>query len=211
MWGRDFDWYLFWPTWSTLTPKYGANWGFITWHWNCGQYALRSNIGQKLQMHQKNIQWIRIKVCWLNDWRPHRRPKSHNLWVFLFKVVLNPNFAVRHIFVTVTLFLGGVLPYCHRVRRPASSLSLFVTKSYISRTAWRRITQFYINLHTRRVYKQTGYDATIYFRLEVIDVRRGSKMTHPTALLLYISWTLWVKITQFYRHVHFCTGYDIYN
>ena len=33
-----------------------------------------------------------------------------------------------------------------------------------------RIAKFYTNVHTGRVYKHTGYDVTIYFRLAVMEV-----------------------------------------
>ena len=42
-WAADFDWYHFRPPRPTLTPPNaggrGSNWGFETWHWNCGKTA----------------------------------------------------------------------------------------------------------------------------------------------------------------------------
>ena len=44
--------------------------------------------------------------------------------------------------------------------------------------------------------------------------KKRSKMPHPTTSLLYISWTVWARITEFYRHIHadlpyICTEYDV--
>ena len=32
-------------------------------------------------------------------------------------------------------------------------------------------------------------------------------MSYPTVSLLYISWTIWGRITKFYRHIHACLHY----
>ena len=45
-------------------------------------------------------------------------------------------------------------------------------QSYISRTVWPTIIKFCENLHTCRLYNHTGYDVTLYFRSEVIGVRK---------------------------------------
>ena len=47
-----------------------------------------------------------------------------------------------------------------------------VRLSYISRTVQPRITEVYKNLHAGLVDNHTGYDITIDFRSDVIDVRK---------------------------------------
>ena len=56
-----------------------------------------------------------------------------------------------------------------------------VRQSYISRTVWPRLTKFGMILHTGWIYNPTGNDVTIYFRSEVIDVRKRSKIPPQTA------------------------------
>ena len=65
--------------------------------------------------------------------------------------------------------------------RTGVSLRTIARHSYISRTLWPRITKFYANLHTRRVYNHTGYDVTNYFRSEATATKQ-SKMPPQTAL-----------------------------
>ena len=60
---------------------------------------------------------------------------------------------------------------CHR-----SSSITKVSQSCISRIFWPRITKFYTNVHTGRVYIHTGYGVTGYFRSTVIE---RSKMPPP--------------------------------
>ena len=55
---------------------------------------------------------------------------------------------------------AGVIVVRHKVRQ-----------SYISRTVWPRNTKIYTTLHTGRLYYNTGYDLTDYFRLAVIEVK----------------------------------------
>ena len=43
------------------------------------------------------------------------------------------------------------------------------------------LTKFYMILYAGRAYNRTGYDATGYFRLAVIEVKKQSKMLPPTA------------------------------
>ena len=59
-----------------------------------------------------------------------------------------------------------------RRRRRCRRSSYKVRQSYISRMVLPRITKFYTNFHTRRFYKRAGYVTTMYFRSEVIDVRK---------------------------------------
>ena len=61
----------------------------------------------------------------------------------------------------------SLLPICDDRRTPAL-FDTHLRQSYISRTVWPRITKFYTNLHTGRVYNHTGYDVTSYFWSEVI-------------------------------------------
>ena len=73
-----------------------------------------------------------------------------------------------------------------------------------------------MNLHTRRVYSQTGYDVTDYFRLAVMEVQKRSKMPHPTASLLYMWRTVRATITKCYLHIqadmpYIIAGYDVTN
>ena len=56
-----------------------------------------------------------------------------------------------------------------------------IGSSNSSKTVWPKITTFYNDIHTDIVYSHTGYDVTIYFRLEVIGEKQ-SKMRSPTAL-----------------------------
>ena len=50
-----------------------------------------------------------------------------------------------------------------------------VRQSCISRTVCPRINKFYTTLHTRRVYKTTGYDVTDYFRSEAAPKKKRRK------------------------------------
>ena len=59
------------------------------------------------------------------------------------------------------------------VRRCCSSSSFDrhkMRQSYISRTVWRRITEFYVNINTGQLYNQTQQDITSYFQSESVDV-----------------------------------------
>ena len=40
---------------------------------------------------------------------------------------------------------------------------------------WPRITKFFMNLYTHWVYNHAGYDVTICFRSEVVDVRKRTE------------------------------------
>ena len=70
------------------------------------------------------------------------------------------------------------LPLCGDRHMPASlsfrcrCCSCKMRQSYISKTVWPRITKFYVNIRSRQIYNQTWYDVTMYFRSEVIDVRK---------------------------------------
>ena len=50
-----------------------------------------------------------------------------------------------------------------------------VRQSYISRTVWPRIIQFYTNLHTRRFYNRARYDITNYFQSEATTKKNSRK------------------------------------
>jgi len=67
--------------------------------------------------------------------------------------------------------MTGVRRRRRRCRRRTDKVS----QSYISRTVWPRITKFHLNLHAPGVYNSTGYDVTMCFRSEVIDVRKGAE------------------------------------
>ena len=78
-------------------------------------------------------------------------------------------------------------------------------KSYISGTVQPRITKFYTILHTHRVDNHTGYDVTICFRSEVIDVRKradndASDGFNPESpkLAHYIHTDILIKHTEYY-------------
>ena len=68
----------------------------------------------------------------------------------------------------------GLSPYVMIVERRRRR-SYKVRQSQISRTVWPRIAQFYGNLQTYRAYNNAGYDITMYFRPEVIDVRKTTE------------------------------------
>ena len=76
-----------------------------------------------------------------------------NWWTFLFYAGVVRSFVVRH----------------------------KVKQLYISITIWPRITKFYTDIHTDRVYNSTGYDIINYFLSDVIYVQKRTKMTLPTA------------------------------
>ena len=56
-----------------------------------------------------------------------------------------------------------------------------VRLSYISITVWPRITTFYKNRHTGRIYKSTGQTVTVPFMSEVISVRKTAENDASTA------------------------------
>ena len=82
--------------------------------------------------------------------------------------------------------MPGILPYCHYVigsvdlRRRRRCCSYRVRQSYISRTVWPRITEFYRHIHADLPNIGTGYDATNCFRSEATE-NKLSKMPLQTA------------------------------
>ena len=60
------------------------------------------------------------------------------------------------------------LPITIILRRLSSVVHHKVSGSYVARTVWRRITKFYMDIHTDPLYSHSGYDVTRYFRSGVI-------------------------------------------
>ena len=97
----------------------------------------------------------------------------------MFVCLYNDPSVVVVFFITPSLFLLSVtecMPYssvCTCIIIGSSSRRRW--RWYISRTVWPRITKFFTNLQTSRVYNHTGYDVTNYFRSEATAIKQ-SKM-----------------------------------
>ena len=77
------------------------------------------------------------------------------------------------------------------------------------------MTKFYTNVHTGRVYKNTGHDVTGSFPLVIIQVQRMCENAESVgfAAVLYLV-NCSAKITKFFRPIqadmpYICTGYEV--